>query len=403
MSFGAGLAPRLSFDCRLVAVSAGAEDLGLCEFFLVVGSLSFFFGLGRQRDSILFGHLRCLYFLGSLLFGIIGFCLLGTAFVLSGWYWDWESIDEKLSFRTVYPRVGGATRFSFRWPSPRAGLSPRGRGNRLYCSLVDVCVGSIPAWAGQPIGVLRDTLLRRVYPRVGGATRAGRPAGVLDRGLSPRGRGNHGRADVDARGCGSIPAWAGQPHLPTHPLWNQAVYPRVGGATRFSGVIDERRRGLSPRGRGNHDVVGHPQLAFGSIPAWAGQPHRVTKAKGIFAVYPRVGGATVLIENGVIPLKGLSPRGRGNRTYYGLYYSKSGSIPAWAGQPRPSRRLLSSCTVYPRVGGATLRHRIHSPGENGLSPRGRGNPGPARLWTWLLGSIPAWAGQPVSAPRAGCR
>ena len=64
MLLGAFFAPRLSFDCRLAALPADAEDLGLCEFFLVVGSLSFFFGLGRQRYSILFGLLRCLYFLG---------------------------------------------------------------------------------------------------------------------------------------------------------------------------------------------------------------------------------------------------------------------------------------------------------------------------------------------------
>ena len=78
-------------------------------FFLVSGSLSFSSGLRCQRGFFLCGILRRGYFVGSLPFGVIGMCLLGTAFMLSGWDWDRESIDEKLSFRMVYPRECGGT------------------------------------------------------------------------------------------------------------------------------------------------------------------------------------------------------------------------------------------------------------------------------------------------------
>ena len=72
-------------------------------------------------------------------------------------------------------------------------------------------------------------------------------------------------------------------------------------------------------------------------------------------------------------MKGLSPRGRGNRV------SKSGvnhsvrSIPAWAGEPGPDAQQLYRARVYPRVGGGTAAGQGIHPASEGLSPRGRGN------------------------------
>ena len=81
-----------------------------------------------------------------------------------------------------------------------------------------------------------------------------------------------------------------------------------------------------------------------------------------------------------------------------------GSIPAWAGQPfeRP-QGCRQPLPVYPRVGGATQSPgRPHQPGL-GLSPRGRGNPGGRATMIVDRGSIPAWAGQPYKdRVRLGC-
>ena len=112
---------------------------------------------------------------------------------------------------TVYPRVGGGTLPSLAFISSASGLSPRGRGN--LCGLRDGLIvnGSIPAWAGEPPGPLRGPAGRRVYPRVGGGTEAPDVVGEGDYSLSPRGRGNpSGRGGEQTR-LESIPAWAGEP------------------------------------------------------------------------------------------------------------------------------------------------------------------------------------------------
>ena len=52
------------------------------------------------------------------------------------------------------------------------------------------------------------------------------------------------------------------------------VYPRVGGETQEAHVDELVVRGLSPRGRGNHDAGVAARHVGGSIPAWAGKPLR---------------------------------------------------------------------------------------------------------------------------------
>ena len=50
---------------------------------------------------------------------------------------------------------------------------------------------------------------------------------------------------------------------------------------------------------------------------------------------------------------GLSPRWRGNLTYFGHSQAGRWSIPALAGQPSPPYPLQWRTRVYPRAGGAT--------------------------------------------------
>ena len=73
--------------------------------------------------------------------------------------------------------------------------------------------GSIPAGAGEPLGLFPSRLIRRVYPRGCGGTdpiwRMMRQA----EGLSPRVRGNRQAEGLAVVGIGSIPAGAGEPCL----------------------------------------------------------------------------------------------------------------------------------------------------------------------------------------------
>ena len=72
-------------------------------------------------------------------------------------------------------------------------------------------------------------------------------------------------------------------------------------------------------------------------------------------VYPRVGGETQITSRGAGSGLGLSPRGRGNRHVAPLAMVVEGSIPAWAGKPRPGHVAWNPRRVYPRVGGETTR------------------------------------------------
>ena len=118
--------------------------------------------------------------------------------------------------------------------APSVGLSPRGRGNPSITVVVDGERRSIPAWAGQPAAQKNMEMKEGVYPRVGGATSFSFRDDASLTGLSPRGRGNpqqHAHLRPTSR---SIPAWAGQPPLSRPALPLLRVYPRVGGATTWT-------------------------------------------------------------------------------------------------------------------------------------------------------------------------
>ena len=75
--------------------------------------------------------------------------------------------------------------------------------------------GSIPAWAGEPAVALYLQHLARVYPRVGGGTASHHSPKAFDAGLSPRGRGNRLLTCTYLAIRRSIPAWAGEPYKAT--------------------------------------------------------------------------------------------------------------------------------------------------------------------------------------------
>ena len=261
----------------------------------------------------------------------------------------------------------------------RHGLSPRGRGNRRPPGVCRRDVRSIPAWAGEPPVTNSIPQHPTVYPRVGGGTCPGFPWSAAQRGLSPRGRGNQKPPVRTATPIGSIPAWAGEPPAKLCWLRRITVYPRVGGGTEFVWPRRFSYWGLSPRGRGNHGRVTYGSNIVGSIPAWAGEPTSEWHKHIPDAVYPRVGGGTRRWSIIRLASLGLSPRGRGNP---GLKEIASGvfrSIPAWAGEPQSPYRRQRLRWVYPRVGGGTSLGPRRRGGSWGLSPRGRGNPFKARL------------------------
>ena len=131
------------------------------------------------------------------------------------------------------------------------------------------------------------------------------------------------------------------------------VYPRVGGGTAYANGDYLIYMGLSPRGRGNRELLPGHERIDGSIPAWAGEPKSQSGQTMAWPVYPRVGGGTQISEWADYGVAGLSPRGRGNPNLRVGRLWRGRSIPAWAGEPKSQSGQTMAWPVYPRVGGGT--------------------------------------------------
>ena len=260
----------------------------------------------------------------------------------------------------VYPRVCGGTLDRGQEFVRASGLSPRVRGNREDRHRPREGLGSIPACAGEPSRRWWTSSLAQVYPRVCGGTRRRPTLPRLDAGLSPRVRGNHKDARARFARSRSIPACAGEPLGLRLRHDAQGVYPRVCGGTSGRPATPEEVEGLSPRVRGNRRGRGRPARSGRSIPACAGEPPAAARREPAMRVYPRVCGGTRAASKARCDSTGLSPRVRGNRVRAGLGRPVCGSIPACAGEPPRAGARRRRWTVYPRVCGGTVHVFLHS-------------------------------------------
>ena len=193
----------------------------------------------------------------------------------------------------------------------------------------------------------------------------------------------------------SIPACAGEPGSTGEGPETRTVYPRVCGGTRAVLAAHGVGEGLSPRVRGNPATQRMRPAAPGSIPACAGEPVAGRVSAAIRRVYPRVCGGTRYPAHRRRRAAGLSPRVRGNPGPAIRFGQRVGSIPACAGEPMPWLRRLLRRKVYPRVCGGTTSDTSPASIAKGLSPRVRGNPRCPHCILDGRRSIPACAGEPV--------
>ena len=297
----------------------------------------------------------------------------------------------------VYPRACGGTEPRQQMVPGRQGLSPRVRGNQAISARSSDTSGSIPARAGEPSTCAWRCRRCTVYPRACGGTDDDDDAEVHVQGLSPRVRGNQARrAPGDGR-PGSIPARAGEPTAEAWTCTATWVYPRACGGTKLMSYPSNGDQGLSPRVRGN--LLHPPGVSDirGSIPARAGEPRACPCARCTFGVYPRACGGTRFCSWACVNDYGLSPRVRGNQGPALGGGALQGSIPARAGEPPPKCPLPVSSWVYPRACGGTDYWVNRSTVQLGLSPRVRGNRTSGPSDRYGRGSIPARAGEPDGA------
>ena len=116
-------------------------------------------------------------------------------------------------------------------PVVNKGLSPRARGNLRRVVGNTPALGTIPACAGEPLKVLPTFLMKWDYPRVRGGTDAGILTQASGLGLSPRARGNQSKLVSLRTRLGTIPACAGEPVTFKMRRAGSWDYPRVRGGT----------------------------------------------------------------------------------------------------------------------------------------------------------------------------
>ena len=276
---------------------------------------------------------------------------------------------------TVYPRAYGGTEYQEKRRIYDQGLSPRVRGNPPLGYLVAEQAGSIPARTGEPGCAEPWLAVSRVYPRAYGGTDLVEDAVVVCQGLSPRVRGNRAAHAMGRVMLGSIPACAGEPPLLIATTASSRVYPRAYGGTHGAGVGARCDVGLSPRVRGNHRRRLDHVGRTGSIPARTGEPSLHLQRARWSEVYPRAYGGTAWRKARFCARSGLSPRVRGNPGPASTARISAGSIPARTGEPDAGACPCGPPTVYPRAYGGTSGRSVISSSLTGLSPRVRGNPG----------------------------
>ena len=220
------------------------------------------------------------------------------------------------------------------------GLSPRPRGNPVVLRDLGRLRGPIPASAGEPFFGIAMSSPLRAYPRVRGGTASHRGHAQASRGLSPRPRGNLRASVHHLIRHGPIPASAGEPFPTALSIFALRAYPRVRGGTPEARRMRWIHEGLSPRPRGNLRVLRRRSHDDGPIPASAGEPlGRAMRSCG-FGAYPRVRGGTVPAVAALDGPMGLSPRPRGNPELVKQAVAKTRAYPRVRGGTNPRAQLV---------------------------------------------------------------
>ena len=181
---------------------------------------------------------------------------------------------------------------------------------------------------------------------------------------------------------------------PTSAALMSSVYPRPRGGTVVVNMDGEPVEGLSPPTRGNPPTPARRQAFRRSIPAHAGEPRPTERDTRRHAVYPRPRGGTGRVVRLLAPREGLSPPTRGNQVGAEGLRTGGGSIPAHAGEPAGGILNTIQARVYPRPRGGTRIRSTPAYWRTGLSPPTRGNPIFALGCVSRRRSIPAHAGEP---------
>jgi len=279
------------------------------------------------------------------------------------------------------------------------GPSPPTRGSPMRQDPANKAWRSIPAYTGQPLK--RGMMVRpmRVHPRLhGAAARLALPRRRQE-GPSPPTRGSHPRRAMVLVEVGSIPAYTGQPATAGWSTTVIGVHPRLHGAARGVHEVRAQTHGPSPPTRGSLPTHARADRRSGSIPAYTGQPPMTPPAMMLSQVHPRLHGAASTTCTATRRHRGPSPPTRGSQQHKRRPHARIGSIPAYTGQPMRDGCAVRLDRVHPRLHGAARASYCCPRSSCGPSPPTRGSRLAAVAGRPVSGSIPAYTGQPAHTPR----
>ena len=191
---------------------------------------------------------------------------------------------------------------------------------------------------------------------------------------------------------GIIPAYAGNTWCGRSFSPSKRDHPRVCGehwgiALTVAGVA-----GSSPRMRGTPEACVGVHVAWGIIPAYAGNTTTPLSSHVFDRDHPRVCGEHILDDSSAYILMGSSPRMRGTRRLPAVRRRRHGIIPAYAGNTSPLTKRTVRARDHPRVCGEHLVRTVIFAVKAGSSPRMRGTLHDWPIHVVVEGIIPAYAG-----------
>ena len=164
------------------------------------------------------------------------------------------------------------------------------RGTLTPIIIAQVAHGIIPAYAGNTRTPTEPATSSRDHPRVCGEHAVREDEIAFRRGSSPRMRGTPVASVTIRSMAGIIPAYAGNTHVwPTRPA-SDRDHPRVCGEHSALCISSSISWGSSPRMRGTRQERGFYDMAFGIIPAYAGNTCRSKRDDTVDWDHPRVCG-----------------------------------------------------------------------------------------------------------------
>ena len=211
------------------------------------------------------------------------------------------------------------------------GSSPRMRGTRVVKFTEAVDLGIIPAHAGNTPPLLPRTSVRRDHPRACGEHLMPGPMVGSLLGSSPRMRGTQLRQHLVRMPAGIIPAHAGNTVKKTVTAAIYGDHPRACGEHSLLPILILIRLGSSPRMRGT-PRINQPRISkTGIIPAHAGNTSLCQQKRADKMDHPRACGEHFMFCAYSSAFLGSSPRMRGTLCWHGVVYRHHGIIPAHAG------------------------------------------------------------------------